>query len=189
MFVPKPLQRLFSLRMQRVATGEVPVMLTLAGRIVPDPRAHGHVEAILAGRIAAPPTGLPVLGDRVAKDQVLGFISPVVALADRTHTLREVVRLTAELRIEAEGLEWLKQFSFVPFRDGKIYQSQARIDGLRQERAALLPMLDRREVLRAPVAGVISRSLAVEGAMVHPSTNKRQRSQELIGQIRQRNGG
>jgi membrane fusion protein, heavy metal efflux system len=169
MFVPKPLQRLFSVRTQRVTAADIPVLLTLAGRIVADPRAHGHVEASLVGRIAAPSKGLPVLGEKVAKDQVLAFISPVVALSDRTQTLRDIAHLTSEIRIESESLERLKQFALVPFRDGKIYQSQARIDGLRRERATLLPMLDTREVLRAPTAGVISRTTASEGAMVHPS--------------------
>jgi hypothetical protein len=168
MFVPKALQRLFGLRTQRVTTSAVPISAALAGRIVPDPQTHGHVEASLIGRITAPPTGLPVLGEKVTKDQVLAFVTPSIGLVERVQMQREVARLGSEIRVEAENVERLTQFSFVPFRDGKIYQSQTRIDGLRRERAALLAMVDTQEVLRAPTTGVVSFTQAIEGAIMEP---------------------
>ena len=167
-FVPKPLQRLFAVRTRTAAAADVPVTLTLTGRIVPDPQAHGHVEASVVGRIAGPPGGLPVLGQTVAKGQILAFVSPAVGVVDRTQMRREVARLTTEIRLETESLERLKQFMFVAFRDGKITQSQLRIEGLRRERAALLPMLDTQEALRAPTDGVVSIVRAIEGGVVRP---------------------
>ena len=56
----------------------------------------------------------------------------------------------------------------MPFRDGKIYQSEQRIEGLRRERDTLLPLLQTQEELRAATDGVISVSTAVLGAIVHP---------------------
>jgi hypothetical protein len=167
-FVPKPLQRLFSVRTARATAAEVPETLQLAGRIVPDPHAHGDVEASLLGRIEPPPAGLPVLGDAVHKGQILGYVIPAVGVVDRTQVRREVARLTTEIRVETENLEILKQFTFVPFRDGKIYQSEQRLAGLRREREALLPMLQTQEALRAPTDGVISVSTAIAGRIVHP---------------------
>ena len=167
-FVPKPLQRLFEVRTTRAAAAEVPVTLKLAGRIVPDPHAHGDVEASLLGRIEPPPAGMPVLGDAVHKGQVLGYVVPAVGVVDRTQVRRQVAQLTTEIRVETENLEILKQFTFVPFRDGKIYQSEQRLAGLRRERDALLPMLQTQEALRAPTDGVISVSTAIAGRIVHP---------------------
>jgi membrane fusion protein, heavy metal efflux system len=167
-FVPKPLQRLFSVRTARATAAEVPETLQLAGRIVPDPHSHGDVEASLLGRVEPPPAGLPVLGDTVKKGQVLGYVIPAVGVVDRTQVRREVARLTTEIRVETENLEILKQFTFVPFRDGKIYQSEQRLTGLRREREALLPMLQTQEALRAPTDGVISTSTAIAGRIVHP---------------------
>lgn len=167
-FVPKPLQRLFAVRTTRTAAAEVPVTMRLAGRIVPDPHTHGDVEASLLGRIEPPPSGLPVLGDKVSKGQVLGYVTPAVGVVDRTQVRREVARLTTDIRVETENLEILKQFSFVPFRDGKIYQSEQRLAGLRREREALLPLLQTQEALRAPTDGVISVSTAIAGRIVHP---------------------
>jgi hypothetical protein len=166
--VPKPLQRLFEIRTARAAAADVPVALALAGRIIPDRHAEADVEASLLGRIEPPAAGLPVLGDTVRKGQVLGYVIPAVGVVDRTQVRREVARLTTDIRVETENLDILKQFSFVPFRDGKIYQSEQRIAGLRRERDALLPLLETQEVLRAATDGVISTSIAVAGRIVHP---------------------
>lgn len=167
-FVPKPLQRLFDIHTLKVESTQTPLTTRLSGRIVPDPNAHGDVEASLLGRIEPPKTGLPVLGEVVKKGQVLGYVTPAIGVVDRSQVRREVARLTNEIRITAEGLELLKQFWFVPFRDGKVMQTEVRLDGLRRERAALLPMLQTQEVLRAAVDGIISVSNAINGRIVHP---------------------
>lgn len=167
-FVPKPLQRLFEIRTLKADTTHSPLTVRLPGRIVPDPNAHGDVEASLLGRIEPPKTGFPVLGEVVRQGQILGYVAPAVGVVDRTQVRREVARLTNEIRIAAESLEILKQFWFVPFRDGKIIQAETKLDGLRRERAALLPMLQTQEVLRAASDGVISVSNAINGRVVHP---------------------
>lgn len=167
-FVPKPLQRLFDVRTQKVETGETSLSVKLPGRIVPDPNAHGDVEASLVGRVEAPKTGMPVLGQEVKQGQILGYVTPAVGVVDRTQVRREVARLTNEIRVTAESVELLKQFWFVPFRDGKIIQAEMKLEGLRRERAALLPMLQTQEVLRASTDGVISVSNAINGRIVHP---------------------
>jgi len=167
-FVPKPLQRLFNVRTQRVTAAEVPVALSLAGRIIADPRNRGDVEASLLGRIEPAEGGIPVLGQTVAKGDILAYVAPAVGVVDRTQVRRDVARLTTEIRVETESLETLRQFSFVPFRDGKIYQSEQRVAGLRREREVLLPLLRSQEVLRASADGVISTSTAIAGRIVHP---------------------
>ncbi|WP_431855948.1 efflux RND transporter periplasmic adaptor subunit [Azospirillum sp.] len=167
-FVPKPLQRLFEIRTQKADTRQSALTVRLPGRIVPDPNAHGDVEASLLGRIEPPRTGFPVLGQTVKQGEVLGYVTPAVGVVDRSQVKREVARLTNEIRIAAESLEILKQFWFVPFRDGKILQAETKLDGLRRERAALLPMLQTQEVLRAASDGVISLSNAINGRVVHP---------------------
>lgn len=167
-FVPKSLQRMFEVRTERVAETEVRAGIKLNGRIVPDPQAHGQVEAGLLGRIEPPETGMPVLGDEVRKGQILGTIVPVVGVVDRSQVRREVARLTHEIRLAAESVEMMKQFTFVPFREGKIIQTQIRLEGLRQERAALLPMLKTQEFLRSPIDGVIASTTAVAGRVAQP---------------------
>ncbi|WP_109107693.1 HlyD family efflux transporter periplasmic adaptor subunit [Azospirillum sp. TSO35-2] len=167
-FVPKSLQRMFEVRTARVTETEVRAGIKLNGRVVPDPQAHGQVEAGLLGRIEPPETGMPVLGDVVRKGQILANVVPVVGVVDRSQVRREVARLTHEIRLTAEGIEMMQQFRFVPFREGKIVQMQIRLDGLRQERAALLPMLKTQESLRSPIDGVIAATTAVAGRVAQP---------------------
>ncbi|WP_246307293.1 efflux RND transporter periplasmic adaptor subunit [Azospirillum melinis] len=167
-FVPKPLQRMFDIRTHRADSVRTPLTVKLPGRIVPDPNAHGDVEASLLGRIEPPKTGMPVLGETVRKGQILGYVAPAIGVVDRSQVRREVARLTNEIRITAESVEILKQFWFVPFRDGKVMQAEVRLEGLRREREALLPMLQTQEVLRAAIDGVVSASTAINGRIVHP---------------------
>ncbi len=167
-FVPKGLQRMFEVRTERAAVSEVRAVRKLNGRVVPDPKAHGRVEAGLLGRFEAPETGIPVVGDEVRKGQILGTVVPVVGVVDRSSVRREIARLTHEIRITAESLEITKQFSFVPFREGKVIQLETRLQGLRQEREALLPQLKTQEYLRAPIDGVIASSTAVTGRVTQP---------------------
>ncbi|WP_247872568.1 efflux RND transporter periplasmic adaptor subunit [Azospirillum sp. TSO35-2] len=167
-FVPKPLQRMFDIRVQKVDSSQSPLTARMPGRIVPDPNAHGDVESSLVGRIEPPKNGMPVLGETVKRGQILGYVTPAVGVVDRTQVRREVARLTNEIRITAESLEILKQFWFVPFRDGKVMQAELRLDGLRRERAALLPLLQTQEALRSGIDGVISVSNAINGRVVHP---------------------
>jgi biotin carboxyl carrier protein len=167
-FVPKPLQRLFHIRTEVAASVAMPVTVRLPGRIIPDPHAHGQVMASLLGRIVPPPDGLPVVGEAVKAGEILAFVEPAVGVVDRTEVRRKVAELTTAIRVETENLEILKQFWFVPFRDGKIYQAEQHLAGLRREREALLPMLQVQEPLRAPTDGVISESTAIAGSIVHP---------------------
>jgi len=167
-FLPKPLQRLFDVRTSRVSMAELPITMKLPGRIVPDPRFHGQVAAGVTGRVEPPEAGMPILGQSVREGDVLAYIVPTIGVLDRTQTRREIARLTTDIRIEAESLELLKQFSFVPFRDGKIYQSEQRLAGLRREREALLPLLRTEETLRAPTSGIVSLTTAIAGRIVQP---------------------
>lgn len=167
-FVPKPLQRLFNVRTERARQMDVPTVLRVAGRIVPDPSLHGTVQPSVPGRLEPPEAGFPSLGQTVKKGQILALVTPSIGIVDLSQVRRDVTKLTNDIRLETEGLEILRQFSWVPFREGKIYQAEQKIAGLRRERDALLPMLELREALRAPTDGVVSSTSAVNGKIVQP---------------------
>jgi biotin carboxyl carrier protein len=167
-FVPKPLQRLFNVRVEQARTTDMPLVTRIPGRIVPDPSEHGTVQPSVPGRLGPPDTGFPTLGQTVIQGQVLAWVSPSIGVVDRSQVRRDVVRLTTEIRVETETLEILRQFVWVPFREGKLYQSEQRLAGLRRERDALLPVLELREALRSPTDGVISATTAVNGKIVQP---------------------
>lgn len=167
-FVPKPLQRLFNVRTERVRRIDVPTVLRVAGRIVPDPSLHGTVQPSVPGRLEPTESGFPSLGQTVKKGQIMALVTPSIGIVDLSQVRRDVTKLTNEIRLETEALEILRQFSWVPFREGKIYQAEQKVAGLRRERDALLPMLELREALRAPTDGVVSSTTAVNGKIVQP---------------------
>ena len=167
-FVPKPLQRLFNIRTERVRQIDVPTVLRIAGRIVPDPSLHGTVQPSVPGRLEPTESGFPSLGQTVKKGQIMALVTPSIGIVDLSQVRRDVTKLTNEIRLETEALEILRQFSWVPFREGKIYQAEQKVAGLRRERDALLPMLELREALRAPTDGVVSSTKAVNGKIVQP---------------------
>jgi len=167
-FIPKPLQRLFNVRTERARTIDMPSVIRIAGRIVPDPALHGTVQPSVPGRLEPPEEGFPTLGQTVRRGQLLAWVTPSIGVVDRSQVRRDVARLTTDIRVETETLEILRQFAWVPFREGKIYQAEQRLAGLRRERDALLPMLELREALRAPTDGVVSVMAAVNGRIVQP---------------------
>lgn len=167
-FVPKPLQRLFNVRTERVRQIDVPTVLRVAGRIVPDPSLHGTVQPSVPGRLEPTEAGFPSLGQTVRKGQIMALVTPSIGIVDLSQVRRDVTKLTNEIRLETEALEILRQFAWVPFREGKIYQAEQKVAGLRRERDALLPMLELREALRAPTDGIVSSTTAVNGKIVQP---------------------
>ena len=167
-FVPKPLQRLFNVRTEQARVIDVPDVRQISGRIVPDPSLHGTVQPSVPGRLEPPDTGFPTLGQAVKQGETLAWVSPSIGVVDRSQVRRDVTRLTTDIRLETEALEILRQFTWVPFREGKIYQAEQRLSGLRRERDALLPMLELREALRAPTDGIVSTTSAVNGRIVQP---------------------
>ncbi|MGE0713860.1 MAG: HlyD family efflux transporter periplasmic adaptor subunit [Alphaproteobacteria bacterium] len=167
-FVPKPVQRLYGIRTVAAAPERVALTATLPGQIVPDPNTHGSVEPSVLGRIEPPESGLPFVGQHVAKGQVLGYVVPAVGVLERSQARREIARLNSEIAMSQALLDRLRQFFFVPFREGRVIQEEMKLEGLRRERAAVMPMLAAQEILRASTAGVISASAATTGKIVKP---------------------
>jgi len=164
-FVPKPTQHLLGLRATAVAPGEAPVVLQLIGQVVADPNASGRVQAAEAGRIEPPEGGFPVLGQRVERGQLLGFVVPVIAAQDRAGVRASIADLDAQIVITEARLRRLTALAgTVAARE--IGDARAELEGLRQRRAANLPAVAGREPILAPASGVLSVVRVVAGQVV-----------------------
>lgn len=164
-FVPKPVQRLYGLRTVVGAATELPRVLELKGHVLPDPNAGGQVQAVLGGRIEAGPKGLPVLGQRVARGEVLAWVIPARDPLARASAQGQLAELDGRLDAATRRVARLEQL------EGSIARREidnARIEreALRAQRRALGHGVDSREPLAAPVAGVISAAHAVAGKVV-----------------------
>src|SRR5262249_16588689 len=83
-FVPQPMQRILDVRPVVAKPQTVAKAAVFVGRVIADPNRSGLVQSINGGRVIAPAQGLPKLGQRVAKGDVLATIEPALPLADRT---------------------------------------------------------------------------------------------------------
>ena len=165
LYVPKPSQRLLSVRTTVAKPQEAAQTVQLIGQIVPDPNGGGHVQATQTGRIEPGDKGLPFVGQRVEAGQVLAYIAPAVNVVDRSGIQQQIATVEQELVIAESRLQRLKKLEgSVPQRD--IEEAEANLNGLRKRRAALSPTLTTKEQLRAPISGVVTANNVKVGQVV-----------------------
>lgn len=167
LFVPKSVQRQLGsqgLRTVAVASGRFARSVPLPGRVVADPGSGGQVQTLEAGRIAAGPQGLAVLGQQVKKGQILAWLEPATGALEKGASQAALAELTAQEDLLASRVKRLAQLEgSVPAKD--IEQARIELHALRQKRSAVAAGLGR-VALRAPVDGVIGAANAVAGQVV-----------------------
>ncbi|MBP2292705.1 HlyD family efflux transporter periplasmic adaptor subunit [Azospirillum rugosum] len=165
LYVPKPSQRLLSVRTAVAKPQEAAQTVQLIGQIVADPNGGGNVQATQSGRIEPGERGLPYVGQRVEAGQVLAYIAPAVNVVDRSGIQQQIATVEQELVIAESRVQRLRQLQgSVPQRD--IDEAEANLNGLRKRRAALSPTLTTKEALRAPIAGVVTANNVKAGQVI-----------------------
>lgn len=165
--VPKRAQRSMGIRTVRAAAGQHATTLTLNARVVPDPRSAGRVQAPVAGRIEAPPSGLPVAGQAVRRGQVLALVYPVLGAAERTAQQASLAELRANRQVAQRRVERLAQLDgVVPAKD--IEAARVELQSLVERERLLARSLDGALPLVAPVGGVLASARALAGQVVEP---------------------
>lgn len=165
LFLPKSVQHQLGLRTVQVQVQEVATTVEFNGRVMADANAGGRVQASQAGRIEAGPKGLPTLGQKVSKGQVLAYLRPVANSLERANSQAQWAELESQLAIAERKLQRYQQL------EGSVPQSAIETahlerDALQKRRAAVGAGLNMPEALVAPVAGVISATHAVLGQVV-----------------------
>jgi membrane fusion protein, heavy metal efflux system len=116
------------------------------------------VQPTTAGRIEAGPKGLPALGQRVARGEVLAWVRA---------TESATPELTVNLELARRKLARLEQLEgAVPQRD--IESARIEVQSLTQRLSPGAGSFVAREALLAPVSGVIAAAQVVAGQVVEP---------------------
>jgi biotin carboxyl carrier protein len=164
----KPLQRIIALRTVPATPGEASPTISLTGRIIADPQGGGLVQSTTGGRVLAP-GGLPLIGQRVRAGQVLASIEPPLAAIDRADIARELADLDQQIALAANRAVRVRRLEgVIPRRE--IEEAQIALSGLRSRRARLDQARAAREVLVAPISGVVAAVPVRVGQVVGPET-------------------
>jgi hypothetical protein len=180
-FLPKPSQRQLAVRTAVVEESELPRSVTLMGRVIADPNAGGKVQPTVAGRIEPGPRGLPHLGQRVKRGEVLAVVRAAAGGIERSNQNAAI----AELRVARDLAE--RRFSRLKQLEGSVSQreleqAQADLDSAAQRLSAVTARDATAEALVAPVSGVIAAVNAVAGQVV----DARELVFEIVDPARQR---
>jgi hypothetical protein len=168
-FLPKPSQRLLSVRTQIAETGEASAALRMIGTLVPDPNASGRVQASQNGRLEPGDAGFPTLGQRVERGQVLAYVTPTYTAAERGGLIQNAAELDAQIIILEGRVRRLTTLRGT-VAEREIQDAQAELAGARQRRTAIQPALSGREPLVAPVSGIVSTVRGAVGQLVDSAT-------------------
>jgi hypothetical protein len=165
LFLPKPVQRRLGLRTATVEITVLAAALEFNGRVIADPNAGGRVQAGQGGRVEAGAKGLPTLGQKVAKGQVLAWLRPAAASIERGNQQAQLAEIESQLALAERRLGRYEQLEgAIPRKE--IEAARIELDALRKRRAAVGASLNAAEALTAPVAGVISAAHVVAGQVV-----------------------
>jgi hypothetical protein len=180
-FLPKPSQRQLAVRTALTKEAELPRTVTLMGRVVMDPNAGGKVQATVAGRVEPGPRGLPHLGQRVSRGEVLARVRSSAGSIERANQNAVIAELQVVRDAAERRLARLKQLEgSVAQRDTD--QAQADFDSASRRLAAVGARDALIEPLVAPVGGVIAAVNVVAGQVI----DAREIVFEIVDPARQR---
>jgi RND family efflux transporter MFP subunit len=143
----------------------------MAGRVVPDPNASGFVQTAIGGRLLPPPGGFPAIGTTVNAGDVMALVEPSLAAADQSSIRQSKAELDQDIALAERQLERYRPLA----KNGAVSQAQLeetelRLQGLRDRRAALDSLRMEPETLVAPVSGVVSKANAAPGLIAETNT-------------------
>lgn len=165
LFVPKAVQRQLGLRHVQAEVGDLAATVEFNGKVIADPNAGGRIQATQAGRVEAGPGGLPTLGQKVTKGQVLAYLRPVASSIERGNQQAQLAELEAQQAIaERKRARYEQLEGAVP--QSAIEAARFEAEALKKRRAAVAASIGAPESLRAPVSGVIGAASVVAGQVV-----------------------
>ncbi len=167
LFIPKPTQRLLEVRTAIVTSASVQPGVSFIGRVIADPNRSGLVQSINGGRIFAPEGGLSRLGQAVVKGQILAEVEPPLARGDYSDLAERSGEIDQQIALaEAKLRRYEQLIATNAVAQAQLDDARVELDGLQRRRASLKSTQREREVLRAPVAGIIASTRMVAGQVV-----------------------
>ena len=165
LFIPKSLQHQLLVRTQRVRLEEVQSTLELSGKVIPDARGSGRVQATKGGSVLPTENGIPLPGKTVHKGDILAYLSPISGAIERANQLAQAAELEAQIAIVERRVKRYAQLEgAIPQKD--IDAAIIDYESLKKRRHLVNAAVNQAEPLIAPTSGILSASYVTAGQVV-----------------------
>lgn len=165
-FLPKATQALLGVETFKTAlAAPTQKTETLSGQVITDPNRSGLVQSLLSGRISPPDGGFPAIGSRVEKGAILGYLTPRVELVDQSDIRQTTGDLDRQIKLAEAKVARYDKLKGV-LAEALIQDAHLELDGLRERRSAINPVLGEKEALTAPVSGIVSQANVSAGQVI-----------------------
>jgi RND family efflux transporter MFP subunit len=165
----KAAQFLLGIRTERIEPREAADTTRVVGRVIPDPGFYARIQPSQQARVLAEPGfEIPVPGQVVKKGQVLAVLEPTLTNLERGDKRSNLTRIESQLAIaEADLARQTALGALVPVK--QVETTRIQVDQLRRERGQIAGTQLGRELVTAPLDGVITDVHLVPGEVVSPS--------------------
>ncbi len=165
----KPTQFLLGIRTEKIEPREAVDTVRVVGRVIPDPSGYARIQPSQAARIVADPAfPIPVPGERVKKGQILVVLEPTLSNLERGDKRSALSRIESQLAISERDLAREEALgALVPAK--QVEATRIQVNQLRRERLQIAGTSLGRELLTAPVDGIVTDVHVVPGEVVGPT--------------------
>lgn len=164
----KESQFLLGIRTVKAEARQMADSVRLVGRVVPDPSGYARVQPTQPGRVLSDPQHpLPLPGQTVKRGDVLAVLEPTLTSIDRSEQRARLATLDAGIaQTERQLQRWAGMGEAARRKD--IEDARLDLARLRQEKQQVERTALGREMLRAPIDGIVTDLHVVPGQVVAP---------------------
>jgi RND family efflux transporter MFP subunit len=164
--LPKATQFLLGIRTLRVEPREAADTVRVVGRVVPDPAGYARVQPSQPARVIFDPNfPLPVPGQWVRRGQVIAVLEPTLTSLERSDKRATLYRVESDIAIqEREAARQVALGGIVAPKT--VEDTRTRLDQLRREKQQLLGTALGRDLVTAPLDGIVADVHIVPGEVV-----------------------
>ncbi len=162
----KATQFLLGIRTIRIEPREAADTVRVVGRVIPDPGGYAKVQPSQPARVIADPNfPLPVPGQAVRRGQVIAVLEPTLTSLERSDKRGALYRIESDIAIaEREAARHAALIGIVATKTAE--DNRTRLDQLRREKQQLIGTALGRELVTAPVDGIVADVHIVPGEVV-----------------------
>ena len=164
--LPKSTQRLFGVATEPAKIRQVGKSYEMIGQVLANPNASGQIQSFQAGRIEAPPSGMPFVGMEVTMGQLIATLRPTLSRVDQNALLGDAVGVSVQIRNLERQLAFYTDFPVIPFRARRLEAVSVELEGARKRYELATSAMKLPVSLVSPVGGVIGAVNITPGQIV-----------------------